>query len=131
MTSSLPKQNIGDKDYQVVYEPETQTVTFDGVLSLSSTKEYAPIAELLEKVLRELSASDTAAAATPPQLTLNLATLEFLNSSGINVLSRFVIRARDAAQVQLVVQGSKTVIWQTRSLKNLQRLMPALAIEWV
>jgi hypothetical protein len=66
----------------------------------------------------------------PPKITLNLQKLEFLNSSGINVLSKFVIKVRQKGTMQMVVQGSKTIPWQGKSLKNLQRLMPSLQLEF-
>jgi hypothetical protein len=66
-----------------------------------------------------------------PMLTLNLQELEFLNSSGISMLSMFVVKVRNQGQSQLVIQGSNQVLWQTKSLRNLQRLMPSLKLEFV
>jgi len=66
-----------------------------------------------------------------PTLTLNLQELEFLNSSGISMLSMFVVKVRDRGVTQLVLQGSNKILWQTKSLRNLQRLMPGLTLELV
>lgn len=66
----------------------------------------------------------------PQIITLDLRKLESLNSSGINILSRFVIKVRQQKTIQIVVQGSQAIPWQGRSLKNLQRLMPSLQLEW-
>lgn len=107
-------------DYSVCYSPDTTTVTFQGSLRLSGIDEYAPIVMLLN----DLANSE------PPKITLNLRKLEFLNSSGINVLSKFVIKVRQKGTMQMVVQGSKTIPWQGKSLKNLQRLMPSLQLEF-
>ena len=30
----------------------------------------------------------------------------------------------------MIVRGSKAIPWQGKSLKNLQRLMPSLTLEW-
>jgi hypothetical protein len=46
------------------------------------------------------------------------------------MLFRFVIRMRDQAICQVVVHGSAQVPWQTKSLENLQRLMPSLQLEF-
>lgn len=112
---------VKDEEYRVEYNPETATVLFEGALSLSDIEAYSPIVQLLNQLLdKNLSL-----------LTLDLSRLEFLNSSGINVLSRFVIRARQQEQTCLVVRGNTQTTWQTRSLRNLQRLMPTLTLEWL
>ncbi len=110
--------DIKTKDYSVCYDTTTWTVDWQGSLRLSGSDEYAPIVKLLEKV------TDS----QPPSITLNLRHLEFLNSSGISMLSRFVINVRKK-NISVVVQGSQKIPWQGKSLKNLQRLMPTLKLE--
>jgi hypothetical protein len=109
---------IATEDYSVDYDPEAQKIVYWGTLRLASTEDYAPIAALL----------DQAVTAKPPALTLDLRELKFLNTSGINVLSKFVIKVRQQETIQLNIQGSLTIPWQGRSLKNLQRLMPSLQL---
>ncbi len=109
---------IKTNDYSIFYDQPTATVNCQGSLRLSGMEEYAPIVELLNSV----------ADSDPPEIVLNLKELEFLNSSGINVLSKFVIKVRQKGTIQMVVQGSKAVPWQGKSLKNLQRLMPSLQL---
>ena len=82
-------------------------------------EEYAPIVQLLNDV----------ADAQPEKITLDLKQLEFLNSSGINILSKFIIKVRQQKSIQISIQGSKEILWQEKSLKNLQRLMPSLELE--
>lgn len=115
MTSSELLE-IKDPDYSVQYDPKTQTVTFQGELQLSGMDDYTPIIALLDETIAQ----------EPPTLTLDLRELEFLNSSGINMLLRLVIKVRDRTQMQLVVQGAEKVSWQSRSLQTLKRLMPRL-----
>ncbi len=105
--------------YTILFEQETGSVVCEGSLRLSGAEEYAPIVQILED----------AANLGLETLTINLRTLEFLNSSGINMLSKFVIRMRQRGDLQLVVLGSKRVPWQEKSLKNLKRLMPGLTLE--
>ena len=57
--------------------------------------------------------------------------LQFLNSSGINTLSKFILQVRKHNVSQVVVQGSARFPWQEKSLKNLQRLLPALQLDIV
>ncbi|MEQ8998963.1 MAG: hypothetical protein RID53_20875 [Coleofasciculus sp. B1-GNL1-01] len=112
--------NIETEDYTIWYEPTTTTVYFKGLLRESLITDYKPIEELLDQVMvQEL-----------PLITMNLQQLEFLNSSGMSVLSRFVIRVRKQKTTQLRVIGSRQMPWQEKLLSNWQRLMPNLKVEW-
>lgn len=110
---------IKTEDYSIWYDPTIGTVVCQGSLRLGGMEEYAPIVQLLNKV------TDS----EPSTITLNLRDLEFLNSSGINVLSKFVIKVRQKGNIQMVVKGANNIPWQGKSLKNLQRLMPSLQLE--
>ncbi|MEG4573982.1 hypothetical protein QUA56_14985 [Microcoleus sp. N3A4] len=112
-------QEIKGEDYCIQYDRESVTVTFQGELSLGGPAEYAPIIELLDEVANP----------EPPAITLNLKKLEFVNSSGINMLSKFVISVRKKKTIQLLVLGSNDVPWQQKSLKNLEKLLPTLKLE--
>ena len=111
-------EEIKEKDYTVQYDSDSSTVEFSGLVSLAGPKEYAPIAELLNKI----------AADRPGQMTLNLRQLEFLNSSGISMLSKFVLGLRKKKGIQLVILGSNEMPWQGKSLKNLQKFLPSLRL---
>lgn len=112
---------IKDQDYSVVYDEASATVTCDGLMRLRGTEEYAPIVALLDQV-KDLA---------PATITLDVQNLRFLNSSGINVLFKFVIDVRELGKSELVVLGSSLVPWQGKSLKNLQRLMPQLRLKFI
>lgn len=112
---------IKNEDYYINYNNETTTINCEGSLRLGGIKEYVPVVELFNKVLDM----------EPPLITFDIRQLQFLNSSGINVLSKFVIKVRQKKNVQMVVQGSKQIAWQGKSLKNLKRLMPSLQLEWM
>ncbi len=110
---------ISTEEYNVLYEAELATVSFRGFLRLQGMEEYQPVMDLLLKALDH-----------SPTCTINLRELEFLNSSGISMLSMFVVKARQRGDVQLTFKGSEKVLWQTKSLRNLQRLMPNLQLEF-
>ncbi len=112
-------EEIKDKDYVVQYDSDSSKVDFAGLLSLGGPKEYAPIANLLNNI----------ATAEPDQMTLDLRKLEFLNSSGISMLSKFVLGLRKKKGVKLVILGSNEMPWQGKSLKNLQKFLPSLKLE--
>lgn len=110
---------IKGENYSVTYDSETVTITCEGSFRLRGSEEYAPIVELLNDVADE----------KPATITLNLEQLQFLNSSGINTLSKFVIRLRKQKSTNLVIKGSQEYPWQAKSLKNLKRLLPSLQLE--
>jgi len=62
-------------------------------------------------------------------MTIDLRNLVFVNSSGISMLSKFVLSMRKKKGVQLVVLGSNDIPWQGKSLKNLEKLLPGLKLE--
>jgi hypothetical protein len=111
-------KHINGESFEIRLEEDSSTVFFKGALRLSGTEDYAPILEMLKETLIN--------PASP--VVLDLRELEFLNSSGITMFSRFVIEVRDHEGVNLQVLASEAVPWHARSLKNLQRLMPSLTI---
>ncbi len=111
---------IRGPDYEIMYDLDTATLTFRGVLRLNRI-EYAPIVRLLSGV----------AGIKPALITVDLQELKFLNSSGVSVVSKFVIQVRKLKVSQILVLGSKKVSWQRKSLKNLQKLMRGIQVEWV
>jgi hypothetical protein len=110
--------NINGESFEIRLEEDTNTVCFKGALRLSGTDEYSPIFTMLKGTLVD----------PLKPVILDLRELDFLNSSGITMLSRFVIEARDKTGVSLYFVASDSVPWHARSLKNLQRLMPTLNV---
>jgi hypothetical protein len=109
---------IKTDDYSVTYNPETALVVCKGSLLLSSADEYAPILNLL----------NTAAEQQSTKLTVDVKELEFLNSSGINTFTKFVVNVRKKQSLKVEALGYGEIPWQVRFLKNLQRLFPALIL---
>jgi hypothetical protein len=105
---------IEGENYKADYDPDRASVEISGVLRLGGLGEYAPIVLMLNEAL-----------GAHRDVTLDLKRLEFLNSSGIGMLLKFVIEARKQ-DVGLKIRGSNSVPWQGKSLISLQRLMPAL-----
>ncbi len=116
---TMDTQEINGDDYRVHYNPESVTVSFIGELSLSGPADYAPIAQLLDDVANQ----------EPSTMILDLRKLEFLNSSGISLVSKFAINMRKRKTIQVIVMGSNTIPWQGKSLKNLEKLFPGLKLE--
>jgi len=112
-------QEVKGEDYIVQFDPDSVNVYFEGELSLGGSTEYAPITNLLNEV----------AESEPNTMTIDLRNLAFVNSSGISMLSKFVLSMRKKKGVQLVVLGSNDMPWQGKSLKNLEKLLPGLKLE--
>ena len=108
---------IETENYTFAVDESSNTVKIHGSLRLNGMDEYGPVLNGLRTALSRSSS-----------MTLDLCGLAFLNSSGIAMLSKFVIEARSIEGLQLTVLGSAQVPWQGKSLKNLQRLFPALEL---
>ena len=111
-------KTIKGESFEIHLDDDNSTVVFKGALRLSGMEDYAPILDLVKTTLD--------GPAKP--IVIDVRELDFLNSSGITMLSRFVIEARDRAGINLYFFASESITWHARSLKNLQRLMPALTI---
>ncbi len=110
---------ISQEKYTVTYQASEATVCFEGSIRLHGGEpDYLEIVALLNQI----------AESEPPVITLNLEQLQFLNSLGISLLSKFVINVRKRKTVQMVVRAHDEIPWQRKSLKNLQRLMPNLQL---
>lgn len=106
--------DINTNEYKVW--AEGATIHYEGTMRLSGTDAYAPILEIMQNVL----------ASKPETIVLDLTELEFLNSSGINLLAKFTIEVRKQPGVGLAVRGSTRIPWQSKSLPNLKKLHPAV-----
>ena len=91
---------------------EGAIIHYEGTLRLSGTDAYQDILALMQTVLAQ----------KPPMITLDLTQLEFLNSSGINLLAKFTIELRKQPEIEVKVLGSTRIPWQSKSLPNLQKL---------
>lgn len=111
-------KSIDNPEYRVTYDPEAATITWSGSFRLRG-EEYEPILGLMSEAVD----------ARPVLLTLDVRELQFLNSSGINTLSKFVLQVRKHNASKLHVKGTSAYPWQAKSLKNLERLLPALQLE--
>jgi hypothetical protein len=115
----MENNTVKGEDYLVELREENRTIKFVGELSLGGPQEYSLIKDLLE-----LSTKNE-----PENITIDLRELSFLNSSGISMLSKFVIGLRKYKLLQLIILGSEQIPWQKKSLKNLQKFLPGLKLE--
>lgn len=114
------KNTIRGESFEVQLQEDKASVSFKGALRLTGTEDYAPILEMLKEMLKETPAGPVS------PIVLDIQSLEFLNSSGITMLARFVMDVRTRAGISLEVRASEAIPWHARSLRNFQRLMPTL-----
>ncbi len=111
--------DIKGENYCLSFDFETATITCQGQLRLQGEKGYADIIKQLDRIVH----------GKPETIILDLSELRFLNSSGINVLLKFVIKVRNEKAGRLIVRGTDKFPWHTKTLKNFTRLMPDLVLE--
>ncbi|KPA13211.1 hypothetical protein MHK_006595 [Candidatus Magnetomorum sp. HK-1] len=111
---------ITGENFAITYDSKSFIITIQGALRLYGSDGYSQILKLFDNVVDE----------SPEIITLDLKGLHFLNSSGINAISKFVIKIRNKKLSKLFVKGAKKYSWQTKSLKNLKRLMPDIILEF-
>jgi len=111
---------IKGEDYLVSYNEPKGAVEFFGTIRLRDSLDYKAISDLLESACQRNASGE---------LLMDFRNLQFLNSAGINTISKFVILARGREQCALKVLGNQQIAWQQKSLRNLQKLWPKVAIE--
>jgi hypothetical protein len=108
---------INGDNHTAEFLQETSVVELRGNYRLNGLLEYQPVLDLLTRAINECQG-----------LTIDVRQLVFLNSSGIAMLSKFVLEARKFPDKHLTLRASNDIPWQSKSLKNLQRLLPALEL---
>ncbi|MEO1430544.1 MAG: DUF6272 family protein [Cyanobacteria bacterium J06633_8] len=110
---------VKGENFHIVYNNNSKAVNFTGRVRMRGLQEYTVVFDLFDKVIE----------INKDVITLDLQNLELINSSGIDMLSKFIITTRKKKTVQINIIGSSSRNWQTRLLKNFQRLMPSLQYE--
>ena len=114
-------ETLQGEEFTIEYNPGSSSVSLSGTIRLQTTEEYEPIMQILRKTLASVEAGEV--------ICVDFRQLRFLNSSGINAISRFVIAARKEDRALLRILGNQDIYWQQKSLTNLQKLWPKVQIE--
>ncbi len=108
---------IQTDSYTITADKDEGIVTLEGTLRLQGREQYKPIFDLLME----------SASWREGKLTIDMRGLIFLNSSGISAISLFIIEMRKIAK-PIEILGSNSITWQSKSLKNFQRLYEQVEI---
>lgn len=135
---------ISGGNYRILYDPSAAHLAFRGVLRLYGTDGYVSANEYWRSRQSQEVPSETQESSggytsimkllsdiveqSPDLITLDLTELQFLNSSGINLLSKFVIMIRNQGSSRLAIQGNSKLSWQKTVVKNFKALMPSLLL---
>jgi hypothetical protein len=133
----------GEK-YYIKYEPSQGTLELEGTLRLYGASGYfslegfqqhlsgahaeatpsaSPSYECLKDILDEL------VTLKPSSIVLHLQKLQNLNSSVINLLSKFALSIYTETTSQLTIYAKQELPWQIKMLKNIQKLNPDIILE--
>ncbi len=104
--------------YQVTTEKNGRTI-FSGIMRLASPAEYETI---FRPIKEQIELSDK-------HYTLDIRNLKYLNSSGINAFARLVLAARSKKK-RLVVDVSKEIPWQDKSIGSLTKLWQEMEVRY-
>lgn len=137
-------QEICGENYRVMYDSATAKITCEGTFRLYGAAGYLSLSDFQDRLKNpplpkksEAFEKDVSLAAIlnqvletpPPIITLDLRGVEYLNSAGINVISKFVINIREQHSSRLVIQGTRRIPWQQKILPNFQRLLSDVCLE--
>lgn len=107
--------------FKIWYEDVEQEIHFEGSLRLWDPGEYTRIRQYMIDIY-ELDIDS---------LNINLTRLEFLNSSGISMLCKFVFEVKKINRIPVVITGRNDILWQKKSLHNLKKLWDKIELRLV
>ena len=134
---------INGNSYHVTYVPETHTIAVRGVLRLYGMDGYIGSHELARN-RGEAAETDAQAQAggyasimklllnilseKPAEIILDLRELQFVNSSGINIFSKFAVKLGEQERSHLTIRGNQKLSWQSNVFTNLKTILPTLTL---
>ncbi len=111
---------INGDGYNIVFDDGSNTVNFKGSLRLENMGEYNNI----EKFLLDIHELNL------PYLNLDFKDVEFLNSSGIAMLCRFIMDVKKINKMPVIVTGNENILWQKKSFSNLKMLWDKVEVRF-
>ena len=112
---------IKTKAYSITHDVDAATVICKGSLLLNGAKEYLPIEELLNNAVEQQQSNH--------YLVIDIQALELLNSSGINMMTKVILRKKTINPLlEFTILINKDIVWQKKLARNLGRLMPTLKV---
>ncbi|RAP32696.1 hypothetical protein DID77_04255 [Candidatus Marinamargulisbacteria bacterium SCGC AG-439-L15] len=107
------------EDYKITTLIEEKTASIEGTLRLQSPNAYTQPFESLTDALGKVD-----------NLTINIAKLNFLNSSGISSFATLILLAKQN-DVLLTINCNKNIPWQVKTTNSFTQLYPKLTINFI
>lgn len=107
--------------YKIWYLDNDTTIYFQGSLRLWDPQEYSRI----KQYMLDIYELDIEA------LSINLTELDFLNSSGISMLCKFVFETKKLNRIPITIIGRNDILWQKKSLHNLKKLWDRIDLKLI
>ncbi len=110
-----------DPKYTISYDIDLASLIFSGSFILNSSTEYDPILQLLKQ---------TADNHEPHKLVLDISGLKFMNSSGLNMVTKFIMYFNEVKKykLKLYIKIHKKVNWQEKLCSNMSKLLESLEV---
>lgn len=113
--------HIENSDFKIWYDKTKNTVFFEGSLRLWDPDAYREIKQLLLDVYEH----------DHGDMRIDFSHLEFLNSSGISMLVKFIFEIKKRGNKPLIIVGSDDYLWQQKSFDNLRKLWEYIQVQMV
>lgn len=110
---------IENDNYSVNFIKDENRIIFKGNFRLRTISNYN---EIMQFIIENSEGADP--------VILDLANLEYINSSGIASIGLFLIKLKDSEK-KIKIIGSRYVNWQIASLKDFQQINNNIEIEYV
>lgn len=107
--------------YKIWYEDTERVIHFEGSLRLWDPGEYTRIRQYMVDIY-ELDIES---------LVVDVTRLDFLNSSGISMLCKFVFEIKKINRIPVTITGRNDILWQKKSLHNLKKLWDKIELKLI
>jgi hypothetical protein len=111
---------VKEDEYAARFIEAENLVVMTGTMRLQNLASYEPIKKVLKEGLDKASGP----------LTLDIRNLNFMNSSGVTMLSLLIIEARNKKSTPMKFIGSAKVSWQVKSVPNFKKLWDEVVLEF-
>lgn len=108
------------ENYRIWFENRNNVIYFEGSLRLWDPMDYQKIHQFMMDI-HELDIRE---------LSLNFVKLDFLNSSGISTLCKFILDIKKTNKVCLNITGNEKILWQKKSFENLTKLWEKIVLKF-
>lgn len=100
-------------NYRILLDPDNSAIILKGTIRFWDPKEYLKLKDTLLNLYREHNQA---------LMKLDLSQLQYLNSSSINMICKFIFDLKDNCPGGIEIIGNDKMTWQKRSFMNFRKL---------